>query len=283
MNLFKLTNVSIDHALKTAKNLSEDSSKMQAKLHEVIMKSAIANPTWDFIAMKFYDYSDGYYEFQVRCNGEILGKITREQSRGEYAVGVTNDRIKEKRTRGEAYITTDPAKAVLQIKKTFAPMNVSERLKKARTNAGHVMENLIYSKNEDLRTHDNIVKRKASAWAQGHGFKMFLDYLAETSMGEHDAVIEEVKKRELYKSEYTEMDDIRNGISSGRSVFLVREGSNYIVQKQGEVNIYNDDNLPDEYKTGLGMLKLVGDKTFITSMGCRIDETTFVIKVEEKE
>jgi hypothetical protein len=284
MNVFNLTNVSMTEAIKKLiKDKPLEDLKLQNKLEEVITQCAISNPRWDFIATRHSGYGSGFCSFEVRMNEEVLGKITQEWSRGDHAVGISNDRIKEKRARGQSYVTTDPKKALLQIKKTFAPLNASEKLKKARELSDKTIRSLISDKQYEHRRFRDNVYSVVNEWAMKEGFQLFLNYVAEHNATLHVKVSEDAKQRDLLQNEFETMEGIKEGIKTGESILLVKEGNNYIVQKQAEANIYNDYNLPEAYKAKFGMLKLVDPKVFLSNVGCRIDETTFIISVKEIE
>jgi hypothetical protein len=48
-----------------------------------------------------------------------------------------------------------------------------------------------------------------------------------------------------------------------------------------DVQIYDDNTLPESMRGKLGMLKLVEAEHFISSVGCRINDEIFVVLTEE--
>ena len=272
------------HNVKRKECYADKEYKIHKKLEEVILKCAMNNPLWQFIADKHNAYTDGFCGFEVRAsNGEILGTIERSWSRHESAISIENDRIKEKRTRGTSYTTVSVDKALLQIKKTFAPMNVLEHMGKAKKKVDNAMDNLGDRANYDARSYERDINSEAYRWVLGTGFSSFLEYLQSDSPSRYKGVIEAIQKRAEYTDAFKEIKTTWDGISNGQSVMVVKEGSNYIVQYKGKVSVLDDNSLPEDWKANLGILKLVESNTIVRDRGCRIDETTFVIKVEEKE
>jgi hypothetical protein len=47
------------------------------------------------------------------------------------------------------------------------------------------------------------------------------------------------------------------------------------------VDLFDDNTLPDWMRGKLGMLKLVQPEQFISNAGCRVNDETFVLMVEE--
>jgi hypothetical protein len=277
MQVFDLPNVRCKEEYKGR------SYKVDSKLEEVITKCAMNNPLWQFIATHYSEYSVGFNQFEVRAsNDEILGTIARDWVRGTTGVCIENDRIKSKRTRGGGYTTTDVNKALLQIKKTFAPMNVLERASKAKKEAEHVMKELISRERYDARNLEHEIERKAVKWVMETGFTIFSEHVRNENPQAYNNLMEITQKYKTQTDCQEETKNIWEGISEGGSILLIKESSNYIVQRKGKAEVFNDSNLPEEYKANLGILKLVDNKAVIEGRGCRINENTFVIKVEQQ-
>ena len=278
MQVFDLPNV------RRKEEYKDHSYKVDSKLEEVIIKCAMNNPLWQFIATRYSRYSEeGFNQFEVRAsNDEILGTITRDWVRGTTGVCIENDRIKSKRTRGGGYTTTDVSKALLQIKKTFAPMNVLERVGKAIKDADYVMGKALDSLKYDKRNLEHEIERKAVKWVMGTGFTIFSEHVRNENPQAYNILMEITQKYKTQTDCHEETKNIWEGISKGGSILLIKESSNYIVQRKGKAEVFNDSNLPEEYKANLGILKLVDNKAVIEGRGCRIDENTFVIKVEQQ-
>lgn len=243
MQVFELHNV------RRKEDYKDKMYKVQAKLEEVITKCAMNNPLWQFTATRYSEYSDGFYEFEVRAsNGEILGTIERTWSRNSTAITVENDRIKAKRVRGTGYTTTDVDKALLQIKKTFAPMNIMERALKAKKEADNVLDRLVDRERYDARNLERTLESEANKWVLGTGFATFLEHIHKDRPNIYKQVMEAVEKRKVHTQAHNSIKSIWDGVSNGESVLIVREGSNYIVQHKGKVSVFDDEHLPEEYK-----------------------------------
>ena len=64
---------------------------------------------------------------------------------------------------------------------------------------------------------------------------------------------------------------------------MVRDGNEYIVRQGNEVKVYNDESLPFEVRSKLGMLKLVDKGQMISDVGCKVDAEVFVVIPDQKE
>jgi hypothetical protein len=278
MQVFDLPNV------RRKEQFKDHDYKVQNKLEEVITKCAMNNPLWQFIATHYSAYSDGFNRFEVRAsNDEILGAIARDWVRGTPGVRIENDRIKSKRARGGGYTTTDVNKALLQLKKTFAPMNILERASKASKEAEHVVDDLIVQEQYDARDLNRDIHREATDWVLGNGFANFLEAINEKKPMLYERIVQAVEKRKAHASRLEHVKNVWGGISNGGSILLVKEGSNYIVQHKGKVSLFDDEHIPEEYKANFGMLKLVDSKVFVEGKGCRVNENIFVIKLEQED
>lgn len=278
MELFDLPNV------RRKEDYKDKKEKVPTKIAEVVTKCAMNNPLWQFTAIKYSEYNDGFYGFEVRAsNGEILGTIERTWARNETAIAIENDRIKAKRVRGNCYTTKDVDKALLQIKKTFAPMNVLEHMGKAKKEADNVLDRLVDRERYDARNYNRDIESEATKWVLGNGFSTFLKHVQDDSPSRYKGMMEAVQKRKEHLEKADAVKTVWDGLSNGESVLLIKEGSNYMVQHKGKVSVFDDEHLPEDWKTNLGMLKLVENGTVIEDRGCRVAEATFVIKVEEKD
>jgi hypothetical protein len=278
MQVFDLPNV------RRKEEYKDHDYKVQSKVEEVITKCAMNNPLWQFIATHYSSYSNGFNKFEVRAsNDEILGTIASDWVRGTTGVCIENDRIKSKRTRSGGYTTTDVNKALLQIKKTFAPMNVLERAGKASKEAKHVMEGLISRERYDARDLERDIHGEANGWVLGTGFPDFLEAISKEKPMIYERIVQAVKKRKAHIDTLKQAENVWEGISDGGSILLVKEGSNYILQHKGKVSVFDDEHIPEEYKANLGMLKLVDSKVLVENKGCRINDNTFLIIHEEKK
>jgi len=278
MQVFELPNV------RRKEQDRDKDYKVPGKLEELITKCAMNNPLWQFTATRYSLHSDGFCAFEVRAsNGEILGTIERTWARNSTAICIQNDRIREKRTRGTGYTTIDVDKALLQIKKTFSPMNVLERVLKAKKVAENVIDKHLERARYDARNLERDIESGATKWVLGTGFSNYLEHVNRESPSLYRQVMEAVQKRKTHTEAFESTRGIWDGVSNGQSALIVIEGSNYIVQHKGKVSVFDVEHLPEDYKANLGMLKLMDNSVVIDGKGCRVDENTFIIKVEDKD
>jgi hypothetical protein len=55
------------------------------------------------------------------------------------------------------------------------------------------------------------------------------------------------------------------------------------VRQGAEVKVYDDDSLPFEVRSKLGMLKLVDKGQMISDIGCKVDAEVFVVITPQQE
>jgi len=66
-------------------------------------------------------------------------------------------------------------------------------------------------------------------------------------------------------------------------MIVVYDGTQYLTKIGDEIKVYKDEDLSFDLRKKIGLLKLVQDKQMISNVGCRVDNTTFVLLLEVKE
>lgn len=274
--LFDLQNV------KKKEEFKDVEYSVQSKLESVIFKCAMNHPLWLFTATEFSSYK-GFSTFEVRSgNGEILGTLKRNYARGEHAITIVNDRIKDKRARGGGYTTSDVDKAVLAVKKMFMPMNILERVLKAKSTTEQELYKSIRNDRDQASSKERFIHQQASDWAKNKGFNIFLDYTHSNNLNLYREIMNAFEINKESQSSHDNKTKMLNGLSNGTSVLIVKDGSNYISYENNKAELYDDENLPDRYKTNLGLLKLIGKDACISGRGYRTDDNTFLVVVGEE-
>ena len=237
-----------------------------------VLSHFLNRPGWKFVGMQNqYRARDNDFicmGFAIYDDDEALGTVNLDYKGRNYAIIVSNERISAKRERGNGYATQDTAKAVLAIRKHFYRKEKAERLDKAHTAASR----LIGSESCDK----NSAKRQAWEHVYAHA-KEFVSMNMELYLRDFPSIVPRVAKAHEADAEMKTVEDIKTSFNKGSALLVVRDGSEYIVRLGAEVKVYNDDSLPFEIRSKLGMLKLVDKGQMISDVGCKVDAEVFVV------
>lgn len=248
-------------------------------LRSVIAKLATDKPLWDFIAFK--TNSTQITEFSVQKDGEKLGEIGYDWHGRNYCVFVRNKRISDKLSRSDRYKTTDTDKAVLKVKKMFGSMSTNERIAQAASKAAEVTNQASNGKWAQIREVEAKIERVANQYVMEEGYETFTAWLKSQVTQKAKDTLEGIDNKVRLGIEMLTIQKVRDHFNEGKAVLVVKDGGKYIVKIGDKVDLYDDNTLPQEMRGKLGMLKLVEAEQFVTDTGCRINDETFVLILEE--
>ena len=279
MNLLDTHCVSINN--KVGKPV-EGELRVHPKLEGIITKLMLDRPNWSYEFVS-RNYQNELTEFQIKQDDEVLGKVEWEYVRGGMGYGVYNHRIREARQRGAGYKTQHWDKAVAAIKKQFSKKTVNELVDSASVLAVTTTRNAHNDKYQQMAQHNRVVERAALKFAMGEGFAMFMLHVNTVlPKNEMQTVTESYAKYKELSSEANVIRNMNVGLADGKSLVVVRDGSDYHVHNSKDTATYTDATLPEFMRGKLGMLKLAEKNQYLTTIGCKIDDNVFVIVNEEK-
>jgi hypothetical protein len=226
---------------------------------------------------------DEVVTFKVMANGQELGSISRMYHGRDYVIAVTNHRIAESRTRGSEYKTKDVDKAVLKVKKTFAPRNPKELLAEAQKEAGRFLNQQENGKARALNKHEYGINEVMMEYAKGAGYEGFLTHVQTLEPRFRDVVLAHIQGEKELRMEMKSIEEIRRQFENQIAALVVRDSGKYLVRIDDNVQIYDDNTLPENMRGKLGMLKLVDAGFFLSDVGCRVNDEVFVVKVDEEK
>lgn len=266
IELLKLPNVRI------AKNVQQDESTLHGEAKLLAWEVATKHPLWTIEV-------EGYRTFRVLCGTEELGRIGAEWYGSNHKLFVRNDRIGENNTRKNAYHTDKVDKAYLRVKKTFGPMNLTERVNKALKMAESVLENQGYRINHRKREHDRPIENELMKWARDNmtQFVLWLKQNHKHEVLQHLTMLEDVKADMVTIAETTK------AFQNQKTALVVLADGKYIVKIRDNVQLYDDTTFPVELRAKLGMLKLVEREQMVTGIGCRATDEIFVLILDEEK
>jgi hypothetical protein len=286
MNTLELNNVELsDEVQKTIKaNSPRELKGVDKLLDPVVQRLAVLNPLWRFVVHNVgygYEGNLAATDFKVMEAGEELGTISREHHGHNYVIQISNPRIGKERTRSGGYKTKDADKAILKAKKMFFKLKPSERVEKAMKDAGGVIQQQSRRKEREKYTVENTVRDAAINYIMGTGFPLFLEHTKTMAEKERSKI--EIAMREKARLHYEMMtiENARTKFEAGKTALVIKDDGKYLVKIGDKIDLFDDNTLPDWMRGKLGMLKLVQAEQFVTDVGCRVNDDTFVLIVEE--
>jgi len=235
-------------------------------------------PQWNFVAI-----SGNYHErladgtrvrlatkFGVYEKRELIGFVgyDRSYARGDqYVVG--NDRISLGKYRQSCTKTTKLDVALRLVKKNFSPKTTDEYFEKAVEVVAEGVNRLVSRANQDTRGYYNALQSKMAEYVRNN-WSSFVDTLNQEGKDTCAKYMEAHEKLDVN-------ENLHKLFNTGdASTVLIRENE-YIIKNKGGVTVCPSEQLPQELKLKLGMLKLSAVGTVVEGMGYRATDDSFVI------
>jgi len=235
-------------------------------------------PQWTFVATRgnYHErLADGSRvrlatHFNVLEKREVLGYIAydRSYSRGDQWV-VGNDRISATKDRQSCTKTTKLDVALRLVKKNFSPKTTDEYFEKAVQEVNENLNRLVTRANQDTRGYYNALQPAMAEYAMQNWehFTSTLNDEGKTTCAKYMQTHEKLQVNEALRKAYT---------TGEASTILIKENE-YIIRNKGGTTVCPTEQLPQEMKLKLGMLKLVAVNTVVDGMGYRATEDSYVI------
>jgi len=281
MNIFEFNNVTLSPEV-VKQGYVKGSLNAHTLLKQTIVKLAPMYPLWQFVVPRV-NMGDEVSMFEVMTNGQKLGSITRMYHGRDYVIAVGNHRISENRTRGSEYKTKDVDKAVLKVKKTFFPRNPNELLSEAHKEADRFLNQQENGKQRALNKHEYSINTVMMEYVKGAGHAAFLTYVNNMEPRVRDRVLNDIEGEKELRMEVKSIEEIRRQFEKQIAALIVRDSGKYLVRIDDNVQIYDDNTLPESMKRNLGMLKLVDAGFFLSGVGCRVNDEVFVVSADEEK
>jgi len=166
-------------------------------------------------------------------------------------------------------------------KKMFFRLNPNERIDKAYEQAKQVMLSQHHEKSMEHRYSERDVESLAVKFIMGTGFALFLGYVNGLPEHEKKPILKKMEQSKKFKDDMLTIESIKDKFGSEHTALIIKDEGKYMVKIGQDVQIYDDNTLPESMKGKLGMLKLVEAEHFISNIGCRINDEIFVVLTQE--
>ena len=253
-------------------------------INQVVYRLATLNPLWTFRVRDISTTFQGVkvaMGFDVLDQGERLGTIARTYRGNLNVIGISNDRIAKGRSRGDTYHTADADKAILKAKKLFFRLKPDERIAQASKDATDVMSSQLWSRERIKAQEENTIRKAAMEYFSGPGLAYFLEYIGTQPTSISTPIFKAVEKAEEVRVEMLTIETIRQRFAKEETALVIKDSGKYLVKVRDNVQLYDDNTLPHEMRSKLGMLKLVEAETFLSNVGCRVNDEVFVLVLDE--
>jgi hypothetical protein len=98
---------------------------------------------------------------------------------------------------------------------------------------------------------------------------------------EKKPMLKKLEQTGKHKQDMLTIESIKEKFGSEHTALIIKDEGKYMVKIGQDVQIYDDNTLPEHMRGKLGMLKLVEAEHFISNIGCRINDEIFVVLTEE--
>jgi len=248
-------------------------STMMGEVFDAIYK---ANPTWRF-QFEGLTYSDSNAatpsKIKVSCGGEDLGFIEGDYFRGNHGVGIYSHRMSNNRMR-----TSDTKRAIGAIKKHFIKRNSSERLVNAQADARQAIESAVSRSTHAIQSVKYKLETASLVFVMAQAREAF-EQFSKVHVPANLTMLERYDKEVL---DGVTIEEVRSKYGSGNAALVVLDQGKYIVKTGDNVQLFDDNDLPEQIRGRLGLLKLVEYKQMVTNAGCRVSSEVFVVVLDEE-
>jgi len=247
---------------------SKEGVEIHKGLGEVVYSLATTNPTWTFECRKGFRDID---EVHVHAESQRIGKLgTRYSSRaGTTAISITSDNVT---ARSNTITTADVKKAIREARRFFAPKSISNLMAEKLKIATSEITSQAYRKNSLARDHLGTMRSAIDKFALQTKRQEFTEWA--NTLNKKSEIANALAQYDTVQEEISVLKELEG---NNDKILVWRDKGKYIIKVLDNVQTYDDNTIPEEYRAKLGMLKLVDVKVAIGSIGCRVEEDLFLL------
>jgi hypothetical protein len=255
----------------------------ELKLHPTLEPLAYAvaekHPDWMLsvnYASRQYDNKVAWVmELQVSITAteELLGQIGVEtrRKRGEhareYVFAVYNKRIAEKRDRGTTFKTGKLKDALKQIHKNFYPKTLVDKIDEAWGMASNIAGRAAGQAERDVDYAHRILMEPGVRFLKDKYWEEFKSTLEDTGAIKAHTELAGLIDRA------NDLSDIHTKLQQHKLLTVTIKDDKYTVAKSPtEIKEYLADDVPEDVRRQVGMLKLVAEHEVVPGVGLRVGE-----------
>ena len=308
LNPIPLPNVALGPKLQD-KGVSKDNAHVVYEadvLRELLWELASRNPLWDFIISKgsinLLDtpLDDGtahrlyIREVTVKDGQEVLGSFSTGYHGSGSKLFIANDRIANGRSgrNGGRLVTGDVKRAYREIIKNFYARNprelavasvqlLSHKLGEAERKISHT----VYAFQQDLENAATaFIKRNPEVLTAFPHPDVDRDTAVSALNSWRDAMANKDKMELLgiaSNQMWASLADPSKRVAPDNAAVVISQGSTYVLTYKGQTCTIPSEDLPDELRAPLGMLKLSDALQSVDGVGFRVDDRIFFVFAQE--
>jgi hypothetical protein len=252
-------------------NDKEGTAVVHPSMARFIDALRVKRPTWRFKSTERVYGSEGQElrNFDVYDGDEQLGRVWTEchWRTGEDRYCLNNHRIEASKQRGHGSFSTKVGVATKKVLDSFGVKSLNEQA----VDAQKVMVNVITNICSDHGYKFLTAKKKAT--------NALTDYIVDNweQLRVHAGADGNADLPTL-RDTYAESSAVLDSYNGTGGTMLVTCGEQFLVWRNtSEAALVGFDALTDKQRAGLGILKLVENKTLISNIGVRVDTDKFFL------
>lgn len=219
-------------------------------------------------------------DVQIKQDGELLGVVSSEYHGGSKKIFVANRRIEQQRSGRNSgkMVTSDYKRAYREIIKNFYRKDPQEVITDAYEALRNNISNMSHNHYRKMRDATNTFKEIAGNIAFNN-LGMFLQLpIIDDLKTDLQTNFTLAQDNDKAHNELSRLVRLLNPVEAeGTAAVVVTLGSSYILSYKGPAEMIASDELPEELRAPLGMLKLSETNTLVDGIGVRVSENTFLV------
>ena len=219
-------------------------------------------------------------DVQIKQDGELLGTVSSEYHGGSKKIFVANRRIEQQRSSRNSgkMVTSDYKRAYREIIKNFYRKDPQEVITDAYEALRNNISNMSHNHYRKMRDATITFKEIAGNIAFNN-LGMFLQLpVSDDLKTDLQTNFTLAQENDRAHNELSRLVRLLNPVEAeGTAAVVVTLGSSYILSYKGPAEMIASDELPEELRAPLGMLKLSETNTLVDGIGVRVSENTFLV------
>lgn len=250
-----------------------------AQIREILYNAALEHRAWHFVVMGdtqvtiFADDSE---------DAEEIGEMNRTWSRraGDYLSRIEGHRVNRSSRNSGSYSSKEVAPILRRIREDIYPKTNDEII---RDSEGRASSRLYWITTNATRESMDARERLATAALayalDKENVDEFLRYEEVRAAATKRNTPKQMERYEDRKA-CADLADKARGEAGKEMALMARMANGWYVKYKGEVKVYEDDALPEQFAK-VHALKMVNNDQVLAGLGVKIDDKTFVITVNE--